>query len=146
MLYSRHLGLYEQYVTPLLQLREQHCPGFCARLALGYKGRNLHCLLTEVWWSEPLVLAPVAHSQQDHYLGDLTEISIPETVLESGVHPLLASILAPQVPQIHLKTAISCLRYLESGGHSVESQRSLKPLLKSSHFTRLKMRPSLSRD
>jgi len=64
---------------------------------------------------------------------------------ESGVHLLLASILAPWVPQIHLETAISCLRYLQSSGHSVKSRKSLKPLLKSSYFTRLKMRPSLSR-
>jgi len=66
-------------------------------------------------------------------------------VLRSGVHPLLASILAPRVPQIHLETALSCLRYLQSGGHSVKSRKSLKPLLKSRYFTRLKMRPSLSR-
>jgi len=66
-------------------------------------------------------------------------------VPESGLHPLLASILAPRVPQIHLETALSCLRYLQSGGHSVKTRKSLKPLLKSSYFTRLKMRPSLSR-
>jgi len=63
----------------------------------------------------------------------------------SGVHPLLASFLAPRVPQIHLETALSCLRYLQSGGHSIKSRKSLKPLLRSSYFTRLKMRPSLSR-
>jgi len=63
----------------------------------------------------------------------------------SAVHPLLAFILAPRVPQIHLETALSCLRYLQSGGHSVKSRKSLKPLLKSRYFTRLKMRPSLSR-
>jgi len=55
------------------------------------------------------------------------------------------SILAPRVPQIHLETALSCLRYLQSGGHSIKSRKSLKPLLKSRYFTRLKMRPSLSR-
>jgi len=71
----------------------------------------------------------------------LTEIDIPE----SEVHPLLASILAPRVPKIHLETALSCLRYLQSGGHSVKSRKSLKPLLGSRYFTRLKMRPSLSR-
>ena len=63
----------------------------------------------------------------------------------SGVHPLLASILAPLVPQIHLETVLSCLCYLQFNGHSVKSRKSLKPLLKSSYFTRLKMRPSLSR-
>jgi len=66
-------------------------------------------------------------------------------VPEAGVHPLLASILAPRIPQIHLETALSCLHYLQSGGHSVKSRKSLKPLLKSSYLTRLKMRPSLSR-
>ena len=57
----------------------------------------------------------------------------------------MASILAPRAPQIHLETASSCLRYLQSGGHSVKSRKSLKPLLRSRYFTRLKMRPSLSR-
>ena len=71
----------------------------------------------------------------------MTEINI----LKSGVHPLLASILAPRVPQIHLEMAISCLQYLRSGSHSVKSRKSLKPLLKASYLTRLKMRPSLSR-
>jgi len=63
----------------------------------------------------------------------------------SGVHPLLASILDPWVPQIHLETSLSCLRYLQSGGHSVKSRKSLKPLLKSTYFMRLKMRPWFSR-
>ena len=78
-------------------------------------------------------------------MDDLTEIFIPKIVLKSGVHPLLASILAQRVPQIHLETALSCLFYLQSGGHSAESRKSLKPLLKSIYFTRLKTRPSLSR-
>ena len=66
-------------------------------------------------------------------------------MLQSGVHPLLESILAPRIPQIHLETALFCLRYLQSGGHSVKSRKSLKPLLKSRYFARLKMRPSLLR-
>jgi len=66
-------------------------------------------------------------------------------ILESGVHPLLASILAPRVPQIHMEMALSCLHYLQSGGQSVKSRKSLKPLVKSKYFTRLKMQPSLSR-
>jgi len=66
-------------------------------------------------------------------------------MLELEVHPLLTSILAPRVPQIHRETALSCLRYLQSGGHSVKSRKSLKPLLKSTYFTRLKMQPWLSR-
>jgi len=64
---------------------------------------------------------------------------------KSGLHPLLASILATRVPQIRLETALSCLRYLQSGGRSFKSRKSLKPLLESRYFTRLKMRPSLSR-
>ena len=90
----------------------------------------------------PLFLSPIVHPQQwgpDD--PELTSIYTPG----SAVHPLLAFILAPQVPQIHLETALSCLRYLQSGGHCVKSRKSLKPLLKSSQFTRLKMRPSLSR-
>jgi len=94
-----------------------------------------------MWWDEPLFLAPIAHPQRHHGLGDLARISIPE----SRVHPLLASILAPRVPQIHLETALSCLCYLQSGGLPLKSRKSLKPLLKSRYFTRLKMRPSLSR-
>jgi len=41
--------------------------------------------------------------------------------------------------------ALSCLHYLQSSGHSIKSRKSLKPLHKSRYFTRLKMRPSLSR-
>jgi len=145
VLYSRQLGLYEQYVPPLLHLYERYCPGFCARLALTYQGRDLHGSSTEIWWDKPSILAPIAHPQQYHDLEDLTEIFIPEIMLESGVHPLLASILAPRVPQIHMETALSCLRYLQFGGHSVKSRKSLKSILKSRYFTRLKMRPSLAR-
>ena len=87
-----------------------------------------------------LAISPIVHPRRwDRDHPELTRIW-----LEPGVHPLLASVLAPRVPQIHLETAISCLRYLQSGGHSIKSRKSLKPLLKSSHFTRLKMRSSLS--
>ena len=134
-----------QYVPPLVQIYERHCPGFCARLALLYKGWVSHRTFTEIWCARPLALAPVAHPQRYHDLNNLTLVFIPKDVLKSGVDPLLASILAPRVPQIHLETALSCLRYLQSGGHSVKSRKSLKPLLKSRYFTRLKMRPSLSR-
>ena len=141
MLYSHHLGLYEQYVPPLLQLYEQHCPGFCARLALGYKGRGLDRSSTGISWDGPFALVPIVHPQRwDPDDPQLTGINV-----QSGVHPLLESILAPRIPQIHLETALFCLRYLQSGGHSVKSRKSLKPLLKSRYFTRLKMRPSLSR-
>jgi len=102
----------------------------------------LDCSSTEILWDKPLALVPIVHPQRwgpDD--PELTEIYIPE----SGVHPLLASILAPRVPKIHLETALSCLRYLQSGGHSVKSRKSLKPFLGSRYFTRLKMRPSLSR-
>lgn len=61
------------------------------------------------------------------------------------MHPLLASCLAPRVPQICLETALSFLCYLQSGGHSVKTRKSLKSLLKSSYFTRLKIRPWISR-
>jgi len=89
-----------------------------------------------------LVLAPIVHPQRwDPDDPELTKIYIPV----SGVHPLLVSILATRVLQIHLETAISCLRYLQSGGHSVKSRKSLKPLLKSRYLMRLKMQPSLSR-
>jgi len=98
-----------------------------------------------ILWDEPFVLAPIVHPQRYHDLNDLVFFSISGSVRELGVHLLLASILAPQVPQIHLETALSCLRYLQSGGHSVKSRKSLKSLLKSRYFTRLKMRPSLSR-
>jgi len=88
-----------------------------------------------------LVLAPIVHPQRwDPDGPELTKINIPE----SAFHPLLASIFAPRVPEIHLETALSCLRYLQSSGHSVKTRKSLKPLLKSSYFTRLKIRPSLS--
>jgi len=141
-LYSRHLGLYEKYVAGLLQLYERHCPGFCAMLALDHKRQDLRRPSTGIWWENPLVLAPIVHPQRwdlDDF--ELTEIYMPE----SGFHPLLSSILAPRVPEIYLRTALSCLRYLQAGGHSVKSRKSLKPLLKSRYFTRLKMRPSLSR-
>ena len=95
-------------------------------------------------WDGPFALIPIVHPQRwDPGDPELTRAS--GYVSRSGVHPLLASILAPRVPQIHLETALSCLRYLQSGGHSVKTRKSLKPLLKSSYFTRLKMRPSLSR-
>jgi len=125
----------------LLQLHERHCPGFCARLALCYKGLFLDRSSTDILWGVPLVLAPIVHPQRwDPDDPELTQIN----VLQLGVHPLLASILAPRAPQIHLETASSCLRYLQSGGHSVKSRKSLKPLLKSRYFTGLKIRPSLS--
>jgi len=111
-------------------------------LALDYKGQDIRRSSTGIWWGNPLVLAPIAHPQR----WDLDDFELTEIyILEVGVHPLLASILAPRVPQIHLETALSCLRYLQSGGHSVKSRKSLKPLLKSRYFTRLKMWLSLSR-
>jgi len=114
-------------------------------LILGHRGRDSHHLSAEIWRRQPLFLAPIVHPQRYHDLDDLTGIFIPYSMLKSGVHPLLASILAPRVPQICQDTAISCIRYLQSGSHSVKSRKSLKPLLKSRYFTRLKMRPSLSR-
>jgi len=141
-LYDRHLGLYEQYVTGVLQLYEQRSPGFCAIFALIYKGRNLHRLYTEIWWRQPFVLGPIIHPKR--HSDDPTMIFLEPSVLNSGVHPLLASILTPRAPKMHLETALSCLRYLQSGGHSFKTRKSRKPLLQSSHFMKLKMRPSLS--
>jgi len=153
MLHSRHLRLYEQYFTALLELYERHCPGFCAILALVSVEQDSYRLLkssigiayhSELWC---VAISPIVHPQRRD-VGDpkLTEIIIiPAAVWDSGVHPLLASMLAPCVPQICLETNLSFLRYLHSGGHSGETRRALKPLLKSSHFTRLKMRPWLAR-
>jgi len=146
VLYSRHLGLYEQYVTSLLQLYEQHCPGFRALLILlSIREQGLHPLLR---WSEglcktveSLAIAPIVHPQR----WDLDDPELALIWLEPRVHPLLAYVLAPQVPQICLETALSCLRYLQSGGHSVKTRKWSKPLLKSRYFMRLKTRPSLSR-
>jgi len=111
-------------------------------LALDYKRQGLRRSSTGIWWGNPLVLAPIVHPQRwDLDDPELTKIYMPEL----GVHPLLASILGPRVPQIHLETALSCLRYLQSGSHSIKSRKSLKPLLKSRYFTRLNMWLSLSR-
>jgi len=93
-----------------------------------------------------LTISPIIHPQSWDPDGDkLTEIDIPSIVLKSGVHPLLASMLVPPAPETCLETTLSFLRYLRSGGHSVKTRKSLKSLLKSSYFTRLKMRPCLSR-
>jgi len=145
MLCKRHLQLYGQYVPALLQLYEQYCPGYCAILTLACVEQNLSRVLNrfKIRWCHQLALAisPIVHPQRWDPDGPvLTGIR-----LETRLHPLLVSILAPWVPQIHLEAAISCLRYLQAGGHSVKSRKSLKPLLKSRYFTRLKMRPSLSR-
>jgi len=93
-----------------------------------------------------LTISPIVHPRRwDLDDPELTRIYIPLEVLESGVHPLLAFILAPRVPQICLETTLFFLRYLQSGGHSVKTRKSLRPLLKSRYFTRLKMLPLLSR-
>jgi len=144
MLYSRHLELYEQYLTALLQLYERHCPCFCARLALASMEQDFDHLINSSIGTQhgvSLAILPIVHPRQRDDLAELIEIHIPW----SSVHPLLGSILAPRVPQICLETTLSFLRYLRSDGHSVKTRKSLKPLLKSSYFTRLKMRPWLSR-
>ena len=146
MLYSRHLGLYKQHAILQLQLYEQHPPGFCALLAISsIMEQNLSRLFnwSEEFWidGESLAITPIVHPRQlgwDH--GPRLDIWLVQRV-----HPLLASTLAPRVPKICLETALSCLRYLQSGGHSVKSRKSLKPLLKSRYFMRFKMRPTLSR-
>ena len=152
VLYSRHLRLYKQYVEKLLRLYERHYPGCCALLALVSMDQDYHCLLkSSIGFGyhrelRYLALSPIVHPQRWDPDGPaLTEIVIPFGVLESGVYPLLASILSPRVPQICLETATFCLRYLQSGCHSGKTRKSLKPLLKPSYFMRLKMRPFLSR-
>jgi len=139
--------LYEQYVTALLQLYEKHCPGYCAILALVSVERNLYRLFNwSIGYYGCLSISPIVHPQQwDPNDPELTRITIPHEESVSGVHPLLASISSFRVPQISLETALFFLRYLRSGGHSVKTQKSLKPLLKPSYFMRLKMRPWLSR-
>ena len=110
-----------------------------------YRRRNLPI---ELWGDDLccLAISPIVHPQRwDPHDHRLTEICIPYEMLDSGVHPLLASILAPLVPRICLETTLSFLRYLQSGSHSVKTRKSLKPLLKSCYFTRLKIRPSLAR-
>ena len=125
----------------MLQLYERHCPGFSAILALVSIDQDFYRLQNWVF-----AISPIVHPQRwDPDDPELTEIVIPFTVLDSGVHPLLASILAPWVPQICLETALSFLHYLQFGGHSSKTRKSLKPLHKSSYFTRLKVRPWLSR-
>jgi len=136
----------------MLQLYEQHCPGFGAILAIVSVEQELCRLLTWSIWSgyssefQCLLITPIVHPQRwNPHDPMLTGIDIPLKVLDSGVHPLLASILAPHIPQICLETTLSLLRYLQSGGHSVKTRKSLKHLLKSSHYMGLKMRPWLSR-
>jgi len=88
-----------------------------------------------------LVISPIVHPRR----WDLDGPKLASLPLQrSKAHPLLVSILAPQVPRICQETASFSLRYLESGGHSFKTRKSLQPLLKSSYFTRLKMRPWLS--
>ena len=144
-LYIRHLQLYGQYVPALLELYERHCPGYCAILILAFIEQDLFRILNrfKLRWCSHLAssISPIVHPRQwGPHDPKLTRIW-----LEPRVHSLLLSILASQVPQIRLETASSCLHYLQSGGHSVKSRKSLKPLPRSSYFTRLKMRPSLSR-
>ena len=129
----------------MLQRYTQHCPGYCAILTLVFMEQDIFHFLDR--FKRPhcsqlaLAISPIVHPRRwDPHDPELVDIP-----LQPRVHRLLASILAPWVPQIHLETALSCLRYLQSGGHSVKSRKSLKPLLKARYFTRLKARPSLSR-
>jgi len=94
------------------------------------------------WYDDSaLSISPIIHPQR----WDLDDSELESISVQSDLHPLLASILAPRFPKICLETAVSCLHYLHCGGHSVRTRKSLKSLLKSSYFTRLKMRPCLSR-
>jgi len=89
-----------------------------------------------------LAITPMVHPRR----WDLDDPKLASLPLQrSKAHPLLVSILAPRVPRICQETASFSLRYLESGGHSVKTRKSLQPLLKPIYFTRLKMRPWFSR-
>jgi len=99
-------------------------------------------------WSEEfchvgasLAISPIVHPQR----WDLDDLELTQFSLELEVRPLLVSTLAPRVPKICQETALFSLRYLQSGGHSAKTRKSLEPLLKPTYFTRLKMRPWLSR-
>ena len=149
-LYTQHLQVYEQYLTALLQLYEQNCPGVRAILALVSVEEDFDRPLTSFigFPSDELVclpISPIVHPQQwGPEDPKMTEMTVPYGVLHSGVHPLLASILAPQVPEICLETSSFCLRYLQAGGHPFEARKPSMPLLGSHYFTRLKLRPWLS--
>ena len=94
------------------------------------------------WYDDSAsAISPIIRPQRRN----LYDSEFEPILVEADLHPILASILTPRFPQICLETAISCLHYLHRGGHSVRTRKSLKSLLKSSYFTRLKMRPCLSR-
>ena len=108
-------------------------------------GEDLQHLLnwSKLLFVSPLTISPIVHPRRwDLHGPKLINLEIS---LSLRAHPLLASILAPRVPQICVETALFFLSYLQSSGHSAKTQKSLKSLLKSSYFTRLKIRPWLSR-
>ena len=147
-LYNYHLKLYEQYFKKVLPICEQHCPGVSALLALVYIDQDLYHLFdrNEDYSTDiSFVMAPIVHPKRLGPHQSRTQIHILTLCMSSGLHPLLASLLAPQVPSICTEVALSCLHYLRSGGHCVDSLKSLKPLVKSTYFKKLKLRPWLSR-
>jgi len=88
----------------------------------------------EFWdWRLSLVISPIVHPQRWHP-DNFELVKLP---LSLTVHPLLAPILTARVPKTCRETTMFCLRYLQSGGHSVKTRNSLKPLLKSGYFTSL---------
>ena len=95
-------------------------------------------------------LLPICHPQLeseewDSDGPDANGIRMVQGLLFSGLHPILASILDPWVPNTCCETALSCLRYLCFGGHSIKTRKSLDPLWKAGYFRRLKIRPWRSR-
>ena len=80
-----------------------------------------------------MVISPIVHPQRWHP-DNFELVKLP---LSLTVHPLLAPILTARVPKTCRETTMFCLRYLQSGGHSVKTRNSLKPLLKSGYFTSL---------
>jgi len=148
-LYDHHLGLYERYLKALLELSERHCPGVSALLALLCMGQDLYRLLNWHNWSfldgSCFSMSPIFHPQPwDPDGPELTNIYVLDLLLPAGIHPIQRSILNSWVPKICLETVLSFLRYLRYGGHSFQTRKSLKPLVKSSYFKRLKVQPWLS--
>jgi len=131
----------------MLLICERHCPGVSALLSLFHMDQDLYRLFdwNESYTNYSFTMAPIVHPRRLGPDESLTNIPIYALFLPSGLHPTLASLLVPQVPKICTEVALSCLRYLRSGGHSADSRKSLKPLFKSTYFKKLKLGPWLSR-
>ena len=87
-----------------------------------------------------LAISPVVHPRRR----DADGLKLTQIPLSLQLVNVLVPTLAPWIPRMCQQTALSSLCFLQSGGHSFRTRKSLKPLLKSIYFTRLKMRPWLS--